>query len=47
MEPTFKSKPLMKKRKDGKELSVYSRCLLTRKIVLPINVIGKNLDETK
>ena len=34
-----------KKRKDGKQESVYSRCLLTRKIVLPITYIGKNLDE--
>ena len=33
-----------KKRRD-KLQSVYSRCLLTRKIVLPINVIGKNLDD--
>lgn len=34
-----------KKRKETKLQSVYSRCLLTRKIVLSINVIGKNLDE--
>jgi DNA-directed RNA polymerase subunit E'/Rpb7 len=34
-----------KKRKDGKQDSVYSRCLLTRKIVLPITFIGKTLDE--
>jgi DNA-directed RNA polymerase subunit E'/Rpb7 len=33
-----------KKRKD-KLQSIYSRGLLTRKIVLPINVIGKNLDD--
>ena len=33
-----------KKRRDALE-SIYSRCLLTRKISLPINVIGKNLDE--
>lgn len=33
-----------KKRRD-KLQSIYSRCLLTRKIVLPINVIGKNLDD--
>jgi hypothetical protein len=45
MESVAKPKPIIKKRKDGKDLSVYSRCLLTRKIVLPINVIGKNLDE--
>jgi len=45
MEAVAKPKSIMKKRKDGKDWSVYSRCLLTRKIVLPINVIGKNLDE--
>lgn len=33
-----------KKRKD-KFQSVYSRCLLTRKIVLPITFVGKNLDD--
>jgi hypothetical protein len=35
----------LKKRKDVKLQSIYSRCLLTRKIVLNINLIGKNLDE--
>lgn len=34
-----------KRRKDA-ILSVYSRCLLTRKIMLPITTIGKNLKET-
>jgi len=34
-----------KKRKDTRLQSIYSRCLLTRKIVLPITYIGKNLDE--
>lgn len=33
-----------KKRRD-KLQSIYSRCLLTRKIVLPINIIGKSLDD--
>lgn len=33
----------IKKRQD-KLQSIYTRCLLTRKIVLPITVIGKNLD---
>ena len=33
-----------KKRKD-KLQSIYSRCLLTRKIVMPITFIGKNLDD--
>lgn len=36
---------LLRKRKDNKSQSVYSRCLLTRKVVLPITFIGKNLDE--
>jgi DNA-directed RNA polymerase subunit E'/Rpb7 len=45
MEAVAKTTPFIKKRKDGKDWSIYSRCLLTRKIVLSINVIGKNLDE--
>ena len=32
-----------KKKRDTRIQSVYSRCLLTRKIVMPINTIGKNL----
>lgn len=35
-----------KKKKDNRIQTVYSRCLLTRKIVLPITNIGKNLKET-
>jgi DNA-directed RNA polymerase subunit E'/Rpb7 len=35
-----------KKKRDNRLQSVYSRCLLTRKIVLPITSIGKNLKET-
>jgi DNA-directed RNA polymerase subunit E'/Rpb7 len=34
-----------KKRRDTKLQSIYSRSLLTRKVVLPITIIGKNLDE--
>jgi DNA-directed RNA polymerase subunit E'/Rpb7 len=34
-----------KKRRDTKLQNIYSRSLLTRKIVLPINYIGKNLDD--
>jgi DNA-directed RNA polymerase subunit E'/Rpb7 len=34
-----------KKRKDTKIQNIYSRCLLTRKVVLSINNIGKNLDD--
>lgn len=40
------SKPIQfKKRRSDKLQTIYSRCLLTRKIILPINVIGKNLDQ--
>jgi len=35
-----------KKKRETKNLSVYSRCLLTRKVALPITAIGKNLNET-
>jgi DNA-directed RNA polymerase subunit E'/Rpb7 len=35
----------IKKRRDIKLQTIYSRCLLTRKIVLSINYIGKNLDD--
>jgi len=41
MEPQTKQK----KKKDNRILSVYSRCLITRKISLPITTIGKNLKE--
>lgn len=34
-----------KKKRDTKLQNIYSRSLLTRKIVLPINYIGKNLDD--
>ena len=34
-----------KKRKDQRNQSVYTRCLINRKIVLPITSIGKNLQE--
>ena len=41
------SKPIQqKKRREIRIQTVYSRCLLTRKIVLPITTIGKNLRET-
>jgi DNA-directed RNA polymerase subunit E'/Rpb7 len=39
------SKQPQKKKRDNRNLTVYSRCLLTRKIVLPITTIGKNLKE--
>jgi len=34
------------KKKDTKIISVYSRCLISRNIVLPITSIGKNVKET-
>jgi DNA-directed RNA polymerase subunit E'/Rpb7 len=43
---TIAKTKLVKKRKDVKSQTIYSRCLLTRKVVLPITCIGKNLDET-
>ena len=33
------------KKKDDKSKSIYSRCLMTKKLVLPITMIGKNLIE--
>lgn len=43
MEPSVNKQ--FKKRRDNKLQSIYSRCLLTRKIILSINFVGKNLDE--
>jgi hypothetical protein len=43
MDPSVK---LPKKRREVKIQTVYSRCLITRKVVLPIVSIGKNLKET-
>ena len=34
------------KRRENRTQSIYSRCLITRKIVLPITTLGKNLKET-
>ena len=34
-----------KKRRDNKSQTIYSRCLLTRKLILSISFIGKNLDD--
>ena len=34
-----------KKRRETRIQTVYSRCLITRKIILPITSIGKNLQE--
>jgi DNA-directed RNA polymerase subunit E'/Rpb7 len=35
-----------RRRKENKIQSIYSRCLITRKIVLPMTAIGKNLSQT-
>ena len=44
MEPI--TKPIQqKKRRENRIQTIYSRCLITRKIVLPIISIGKNLQE--
>jgi DNA-directed RNA polymerase subunit E'/Rpb7 len=42
------SKPTQQKmkRRDTRLQSVYSRCLITRNIVLPITAVGKNIRET-
>ena len=41
------SKPIQKKpkRKETRLQSIYSRCLITRNIVLPITAIGKNIHD--
>jgi DNA-directed RNA polymerase subunit E'/Rpb7 len=36
----------LKKKREPRFQSIYSKCLLTRKIILPITAIGKNLSET-
>ena len=41
-----KTAGLPKKKRDNRIQTVYSRCLLNRKISLPITTIGKNLRET-
>jgi DNA-directed RNA polymerase subunit E'/Rpb7 len=39
------AKPQQQKRRRDKLQTIYSRCLLTRKIMLPLVKIGKNLQE--
>ena len=39
------SRPTQFKKRKDKLQTIYSRCLLTRKIVLPITFVGKNLDD--
>jgi len=44
----FVSKPAQQKikRRDARLQSIYSRCLITRNIILPITAVGKNIRET-
>jgi len=42
----FSNKKQQQKRRKDKIQTIYSRCLLTRKIMLPLVNIGKNLQET-
>ena len=46
MENTSKIIQQKNKRRDVRLQSIYSRCLITRNIVLPITTIGKNIKET-
>jgi DNA-directed RNA polymerase subunit E'/Rpb7 len=46
METLAKHSQQKNKRKDYRVQSIYSRCLITRNIVLPITSIGKNIKET-
>jgi DNA-directed RNA polymerase subunit E'/Rpb7 len=41
----METKPSQHKKRDFKIQTIYSRCLITRKIVLHITTIGKNLKE--
>lgn len=46
MEPISKHTQQKIKRRDAKLQSIYSRCLISRNIVLPVTAIGKNIRET-
>lgn len=46
MESVAKQLPQKMKRRENKNISIYSRCLISRKIVLPITAIGKNIEDT-
>jgi len=46
METVSKPTQQKMKRRDARLQSVYSRCLITRNIVLPITAVGKNIRET-
>lgn len=46
METVYKPTQQKIKRRDTRLHSIYSRCLITRNIVLPITAVGKNIRET-
>ena len=46
MEINSKTTQQKNKKKDARLQSIYSRCLITRNVVLPITTIGKNITET-
>ena len=46
METIAKHSQQKNKRRENRIQSIYSRCLITRNIVVPITAIGKNIKET-
>ena len=46
MEPVLKQPQQKNKRREDIIKPIYSRCLITRKIMLPITSIGKNIKQT-
>ena len=46
MESVLKQPQQKFKKREAKITSIYSRCLITRNIILPITMIGKNIKET-
>lgn len=46
METVLKQPQQKFKKRETKITSIYSRCLITRNIILPITTIGKNIKET-
>jgi DNA-directed RNA polymerase subunit E'/Rpb7 len=42
----YSNKKVFKKKRDTSLESIYSRCLINRKVMLPITAIGRNLAET-
>lgn len=46
MEAATKPKQQRNKKRDNRIESIYSRCLITKNIILPITAIGKNISST-